>query len=181
MPNFFLHDTRVTGPTPPCDHAIQISPSDSLRSKAQELAEWIEGNAEGEAWQLTLHILCHGTPQGLWLGAPNATQLNAATLFAPLRGKVGNVDIHGCGAAYNYTISNPPAGIYNGAAFCSVLARTLLANVRAADATQWLLPGSSVANTSNRDMLLNWQGNLGTWNSQGRLIGFTTPEQRALQ
>ena len=180
MPVFFLHDIRVAGATPQCDIAIQVNPSDYLGSMVEQLAERIARSYSEPAWFHCLHILCHGTPQGLQLGTPYASQLNVHTLFAPLRGKVGSVEIHGCGAAVAYNRGTPALGPYDGAAFCSGLARTIGASVTASDATQFYVPSNSITNSSARNQLARWQGRVGTWNAAGQLLNISTPEQRDL-
>ena len=181
MPVFFLHDSRVTGATPQCDIAVQVNPSDNLRTIAEQLAERIAQRYSEPAWFHSLHILCHGTQQGLQLGMPYASQCNVRTLFAPLRGKVGSVVIHGCGAAAIYNRGTPALGPYDGAAFCSALARTIGASVTASDATQFYVPSTSITNISRSNQLARWQGNVGTWNAAGQLLpNISTPAQRDL-
>lgn len=180
MPVFYLHDTRVEGATPQCDIPIQVNPGDSLVTRVSQLANQIESRYSEHAWFHVLHILCHGTPQGLQLGAPYATQNNVRSLFAPLRGKVGSVEIHGCGAAAIYNRGTPQLGPYDGGAFCSELAKTVSCSVTASDATQFYLPSAYMANSSGRNELVRWQGNVGTWGADGRLLRATTPQQRNL-
>jgi hypothetical protein len=180
MPIFFLHDARVSGATPECDIAVRVNSGDYLRTVVEQLANRITNRYNEGAWFHTLHVLCHGLPQGLQLGTPFSTQHNVRTMFSPLRGVVGNIEIHGCRAAAIYNRGTPALGPYDGAAFCSELARTASANVSASDATQFYIPSSSITNRSGRNSLANWQGNVGIWNQSGRLAGVTSLEQRAI-
>ena len=178
MPVFFLKDTRVHGAAPECDILIQATPSDDLRTVVQRLADRIATTYSEPGSYHSLHIMCHGTPQGLQLGTPYSTQFNARYLFSPLHGKVGTIEINSCAAAAIYNRGTPPRGPYDGAAFCSVLAITVAAMVIASDAAQGYLPSDSITSTSGRSQLANWQGNVGSWDAQGHLLRFTTPVQR---
>ena len=178
MPNFYLHDSRVTGETPRCDIPVLVHPTDDLRTKVEELARQIERTYSEPAWNHTLHILCHGTSQGLQLGTSYATQTNVHLLFAPLHSKVGSVEIYGCSAALSYNRGTPPVGPYDGEAFCRGLARTMESNVSASDAVQGYLSSNSVTNNSRTIQMARWQGNVFTWNAHGQRSGVSTPAQR---
>ncbi|HEV8593039.1 MAG TPA: hypothetical protein VGQ55_13120 [Pyrinomonadaceae bacterium] len=178
MALFYLHDLRVIGETPRCDFAVRVNASDHLGPAIQELADQIDHQYQSNGWFNELHILCHGTPQGLLLGTPILTQLNLGSAFTPLRGKVGNIIVHGCGAAAVYNRGTPPAGPYNGELFCRLLAISAGASVSASSAAQTYIPSASMVNTSGRNQLSAWRGIVGTWNSHGQLIGQSSPSQR---
>jgi hypothetical protein len=163
MADILLFDTRViqADSVPGFQLTKRITASDSLPNKINELLHDIETNINTAvpSYFNYLHILCHGTERGLQLGAPPGLDQNNTLIFSPLINKVGHIVIHGCSAAYVYPHGN------NGRLMCQRLARAVNAIVTASDATQFVLPGSSVVNSSDRTNLVAWQGNVGQWGS----------------
>jgi hypothetical protein len=185
MPVFFLHDTRVESRVQPRGserEVVQVGPADSLSDKISNLVGLVQRNpyAGRQGLGTELVILCHGSPQGLLLGrAPAVTQVDVG-VFGPLRHLVGTISMRACSAAMNYNRGNPPAGPYDGLAFCSGLARTASAVVMASDTTQGYGSSSAMWNSSEDVVLSAWLGNVGTWDRNGHLLGVTTPGQRAM-
>lgn len=160
MSEILLFDTRVqqADTVRGFDLTKMITSHDDLSGKLGELLHDIDSNINTAvpSYFNYFHILCHGTENGLQLGAQGVNSNNVG-LFRPLINKVGHVIIHGCSAARVYPNGN------NGRLMCQMLARVLNATVTASDSTQFFLPGSSVVNTSNHTSLANWQGNVGQW------------------
>ena len=186
MPVCLLHDSRVDGVIRPVGFdriVVQLKPSRPAAEGIAELLGLIQANphmpAGMQGYGMELVILCHGSPNGLVLGAGRPLNQHDVGLFAPLRGRFGQVSIRACAAAMIYNRGPNPAGSHDGAAFCAGLARTLGARVMAADAIQGFGSSNAAWNATDQIVLADWAGNVGTWGPQGQLLGVSTPAQRA--
>ncbi len=186
MPICFLHDTRVGGVIRAVGfdrQVVRVTPARPAADAIAELLGLLQANPHAspsaQGWGMELVILCHGSPDGLMLGAAPAVNQHNVGIFAPLRGRFSLVSVRACAAAVIYNRGPNPVGAHDGATFCSGLARTLAARVMAADTIQGFGDSDAMWNTTGEIVLANWAGNVGTWGPQGQPISYTTPAQRA--
>ena len=164
MSYIILLDERINVPSPSSNRTYSVNQSTDLAATIERIASSFLSDMNGtNRYMNELHIICHGLSQGLQLGN-HFINHNSVTLFRPIANLFGNVFIHGCSAAFIY-----PGGC-NGILLCSRMAIITNAYVWASDATQYLINGGSITNVSGQSTIMNWNGSVGTWNTNGRLI-----------
>lgn len=172
MANILLHDTRVRERAPASDLYVPINEQNNLQQVINNLAIQISLRTLPfftQGYLNTLHILAHGSPQGILLGSPGLSQLNVR-LFTPLYRKVNKIIFHSCEAS-----AVMPGG-YNGEQMCLMLSRIIQGYVMAADTTQHL-DIDTFYNATDNTTYAPWRGTVTTyWN--GTVLRASTPEIR---
>ena len=164
--------TNINGYTP---HHMHVNQSTDIQRTIEYIRNGIDGDFNASANFLNeLDIICHGLDYGLQLGSQfiNHTNVN---LFRPLAGRFGVINIHSCFAAKIY-----PNGC-NGMLMCSRLAIITGARVRASIAEQYFTNTNAATASSMAQPLLDWNGDVGTWNTHGILVNsqcYTDPRYR---
>ena len=172
MAIILLHDLRVDAHHPPrTDIYKAISAHQSIEQAINDLAGEISSNTQLARAKNILHVLAHGGPNGILLGAPGLSQFNPG-VFSNLYGKVATIVFHSCAATAVY----PGAHRYNGARMCELLSAIVGCTVIGADQTQYLSIDTFFGAGDNVQYA-PWQGTVSIY-VNGRLESTNTPFQR---
>ena len=172
MATILLHDLRVDAGHPPrTDIYKAISGHQSIELAINDLATDIGSNPQLARANNILHILAHGGPNGILLGAPGLSQFNPG-VFNNLYGKVATIVFHSCAATAVY----PGAHQYNGARMCMLLSAIVGCRVMGADQTQYLAIDNFFRSGDNVQYA-PWQGTVSIY-VNGHLDSTNTPFQR---